>query len=331
MGRIAPADGPEGECVKLVTGGAGFIGSHLVDALVAHGEDVRILDDFSTGRSEFIAAAANTRRVKVVKGDCGDAATLKTVLKDVDEVWHMAADPDVRAGIQDPWSNFSDGAVLTFRVVDAMRKADVRRFIYASSSTVYGEAQKRPTPEDYGPLMPASPYGASKLAGEAITSAFVGTFGFQAWIFRFGNVVGPRLTHGVIFDFAQRLRKNPRRLEILGDGRQNKAYLSAVDCVGGMLHGTQTAREPLNILNLSSGTTTSVDDIAQIVVDAMGLDDVKFVYTGGDRGWKGDVPVMDLDISRMRNLGWRPEHTSREAVRQAAESVARTLAANAKA
>jgi UDP-glucose 4-epimerase len=307
--------------MKLVTGGAGFIGSHLVDTLAAKGDDVVVLDNLATGRERFLDEALRTKRVKVLKGDCGDASVMKKALKDVDEVWHMAADPDVRAGIKDPWSNFSDGAVLTFRVVDAMRKADVSRFVYASSSTVYGEATVRPTPENYGPLMPASPYGASKLAGEAIVSAFVGTFGFRAWIFRFGNVVGPRSTHGVIYDFAKRLRDDPRRLEILGNGRQNKAYLSVQDCVSGMLHGTKVTKEQLNILNLASGTTTSVDDIAQMVVEAMGLRDVKFAYTGGDRGWKGDIPVMDLDISRMRMLGWRPQHTSHDAVRQAAQSI----------
>lgn len=308
--------------MKLVTGGAGFIGSHLTDALLAGGDEVVILDNFATGFKEFLEEASKTKRLKIIKGDCNEPGDLKRALANVTEVWHMAADPDVRAGIKDPWSNFSDGAVLTFRVLEAMRKADVSRFVYASSSTVYGEAKVRPTPEHYGPLMPASPYGASKLAGEAIVSAFVGTFGFRSWIFRFGNVVGPRLTHGVIFDFAKRLQKDPRRLEILGNGRQNKAYLSAHDCVAGMMHGLKSTQEPLNILNLASGTTTSVDDIARMVVEAMGLDDVKFAYTGGDRGWKGDIPVMDLDISRMRMLGWRPKHTSHEAVRQAAESVA---------
>ncbi len=320
--------GREGVRVKLVTGGAGFIGSHLTDALIQAGGDVVILDNFATGRKEFLDASAKTKRLKIIKGDCNEPGDLKRALKDVDEVWHMAADPDVRAGIKDPWSNFSDGAVLTFRVLEAMRKADVSRFVYASSSTVYGEAKVRPTPEHYGPLMPVSPYGASKLAGEAIVSAFVGTFGFRSWIFRFGNVVGPRSTHGVIYDFANRLRKDPRRLEILGNGRQNKAYLSSHDCVSGMVHGLKATQEPLNILNLASGTTTSVDDIAQMVVKAMGLEDVKFAYTGGDRGWKGDVPVMDLDISRMHMLGWRPKHTSHEAVRQAAESVARLPHAN---
>lgn len=312
----------EGGRMKLVTGGAGFIGSHLTDALVKAGHDVVILDNFATGRKEFLDDAAKTKRLKVVKGDCHVPADMKRALADVDEVWHMAADPDVRAGIKDPWSNFSDGAVLTFRVLEAMRKADVSRFVYASSSTVYGEAKVRPTPEHYGPLMPVSPYGASKLAGEAIVSAFVGTFGFRSWIFRFGNVVGPRLTHGVIYDFAHRLQKDPRRLEILGNGRQSKAYLSAEDCVSGMMHGLKATQEQVNILNLASGTTTSVDDIAGMVISAMGLENVKRAYTGGDRGWKGDIPVMDLDISRMRMLGWRPKHTSHDAVRQAAESVA---------
>lgn len=308
--------------MKLVTGGAGFIGSQLVDALVARGDDVVVLDDFSTGRHDFLKHANSRGNLKVIRGDCGDAATLKKSLRDVDEVWHMAADPDVRAGILRPWSNFRDGAVLTFRVLDGLRKSDVKRFVYASSSTVYGEASVRPTPEEYGPLLPVSPYGASKLAGEAIVSAFVGTFGVQAWVFRFGNVVGSRLTHGVIFDFAERLRADPKRLHILGDGKQSKAYLSSPDCVAGMLHGVDTSRDPINVYNLASGTTTSVDRIAQIVIEELGLKDVEFTYSGGDRGWKGDVPVMDLAIERIQELGWEPKHSSDEAVRMAAKSVA---------
>ncbi|HLE47799.1 MAG TPA: NAD-dependent epimerase/dehydratase family protein [Candidatus Thermoplasmatota archaeon] len=307
--------------MKLVTGGAGFIGSHLVDAFVARGEEVVVVDDLSTGNKRFLKAALASKRVRFVKGDCGNAADMKRALKGVDEVWHMAADPDVRAGETKPWSNFRDGAVLTFRVLDAMRRADVSKFVYASSSTVYGEADVRPTPEDYGPLVPISMYGASKLAGEAVVGAFVGTFGMQGWVFRFGNVVGPRLTHGVIFDFHGRLRKDPKRLAILGNGKQDKAYLSTQDCVEGMIHGRARAKEPYNVFNLASDATINVVRIAELVVEAMGLRGVRFEFTGGDRGWKGDVPIMALGIKKMRALGWTPRHTSEDAVRMAAESV----------
>jgi len=318
--RLGPAR-TERDDLKLVTGGAGFIGSHVVDGLLARGDDVVVLDDLSTGRKAFLDDALKTKRTTFIKGDCGKAADMKRALRDVEEVWHMAADPDVRAGATKPWSNFRDGAVLTFQVLDAMRRADVKRFIYASSSTVYGEAPIRPTPEESGPLAPISMYGASKLAGEAVASAFVGTFGLQAWVYRFGNVVGPRLTHGVIFDFHERLLKEAKQLEILGDGTQTKAYLSTQDCVEGMLHGRDHADEAYNVYNLASDATINVVRIADAVVAAMGLRNVTYKFTGGDRGWKGDVPIMALAIGKMRRLGWKPRHTSADAVRMAAESV----------
>lgn len=308
--------------MKLVTGGAGFIGSHLVDALVQAGDETVVLDSFATGRRAFLSDAQESGRVRILRGDCGSAADLKRALRDVDEVWHMAADPDVRAGLRRPWSNFRDGAVLTFRVLDEARKADVGRFVFASSSTVYGEASVRPTPEDYGPALPISPYGASKLAAEGLVSAYVGTFGLRAWIFRFGNVVGRRLTHGVIHDFTKRLREDPRTLKILGDGHQTKAYLSVSDCVAGMRLGVERSPKPLSVYNLASGTTTNVETIARIVTEEMGLRGTRFEYAGGDRGWKGDVPVMDLDIGKIRALGWSPQHSSEEAVRLAARAVA---------
>jgi UDP-glucose 4-epimerase len=321
MARRRRAADPGGGRLKLVTGGAGFIGSHLVDALVARGDEVVILDNLSTGSASFISHHRGNRRVRFVRGDCMKAADMAKALRGVDEVWHMAADPDVREGAKRPWSNFRDGAVLTFRVLDAMRRADVKRFVYASSSTVYGEATKIPTPEEYGPLMPISPYGASKLSGESIISAFVGTFGFQGWIYRFGNVVGPRSTHGVTFDFFHRLRKDPRRLTILGDGRQSKSYLSSSDCVAGMMLGVDRSKHPLNIFNLATDGATNVRAIADIVCKTMGLTGVQYEFTGGDRGWKGDVPVMRLAIDRIQALGWVPKHTSDEALRLCARAI----------
>lgn len=308
--------------MRLITGGAGFIGSHVVDALTRRGQRVRVVDDLSTGRRAFLADALKKKRVEIQRGNVLNTATNRHALKDVDEVWHLAADPDVRAGIRDPRVNVRDGTQATFEVLEAMRRADARRIIFASSSTVYGEAARMPTPEDYGPCLPTSPYGASKLAAEAIVSAYVGTYGFQAWIFRFGNVVGPRLTHGVIYDFHEALRRDPRRLRILGDGRQAKSYLSTQDCVDGMMHAVRRARRPLNLYNLASRTTTSVRRIAEMVVHAHGLRGVMFEFSGGARGWPGDVPKMRLAIDRMAALGWRPRHTSDEAVRQAAAWIA---------
>lgn len=306
----------------LVTGGAGFIGSHLVDALVARGDRVRVLDNLRTGRRRFLADHVRAGRVQLQVGDVLKPADNRAALRDVEEVWHLAADPDVRAGIKDPESNFRDGAVATLEVLDAMRRGDARRIVFSSSSTVYGEPSRLPTPEDYGPCLPISAYGASKLAAEALVSAFCGTYGFQAWVFRFGNVVGPRLTHGVIHDFHRAIRRDPTKLRILGDGRQEKAYLSTEDCVAGMLHGRAHAKDPVNVLNLAAPDTTSVRRIAEIVVEEHHLRRVALAYTGGDRGWAGDVRRMRLAIDRMTALGWRPEHASDEAVRRAARWVA---------
>jgi len=309
--------------MKLVTGGAGFIGSHVVDALVSHGAGVRVLDDFSTGRKAFIQRHVTAKRVDLVRGDVLKPATVQRSLRGVDEVWHLAADPDVRGGVKDPRSNLRDGTQATLEILDAMRRSDARRFIFASSSTVYGEADVMPTPEDYGPCLPISPYGASKLAAEGLASAWAGTYGLQVWIFRFGNVVGPRLTHGVIHDFHKALKRDPKRLRILGDGRQEKSYLSAQDCVEGMLHGVGHAEKRVNVYNLASRSATTVTRIAQIVTQAHGLKGVRFEYAGGERGWAGDVRRMRLAIDRMAGLGWRPQHTSEEAVQQAADWVAR--------
>jgi UDP-glucose 4-epimerase len=308
--------------MKLVTGGAGFIGSHLVDAFVARDETVRVVDDLSTGRKSFLAPHLRGSRVDLVQGSIDSPAVNARALRGVDEVWHLAADPDVRRAATDPTGNFRAGAVATLSLLEAMRKADARRLVFASSSTVYGEPELMPTPETYGPCLPISAYGAAKLAAEGLASAYAGLYGFQTWIYRFGNVVGPRLTHGVIHDFAKALRRDPKRLRILGNGRQEKSYLSTDDCIDGMLHGVAHARASVNVLNLASHEATNVRRIAEIVVRALGLRNVSFDYTGGERGWAGDVRRMRLDIRRMEDLGWRPRHTSEAAVERAAAWVA---------
>ncbi len=309
--------------MRLVTGGAGFIGSHLVDALVGRGEPVRVLDNLSTGRPGFLADHLATKRVRLVRGDVLKLPTRPSLLRDVDEVWHLAADADVRGGIQNPASIIRDGATATFHLLEAMRKADARRILFTSTSTVYGEARTIPTPEDYGPCLPISAYGAAKLAAEGFVSAYAGTYGFQAWIFRFANVVGPRLTHGVIHDFHRALRRNKRRLRILGDGTQEKSYLSTDDCVAAMLFAREHAREAVNLFNLGSRDWVTVRRIAQLVVEAHQLKEVKFDFTGGPRGWAGDVPRMRLSIDKVGRLGWKPRDTSEAAVRAAAAWVAR--------
>lgn len=316
--------------MKLVTGGAGFLGSHLVDALVARGDPVRVLDNLSAGRRAFLQERLDEGQVEFQRGDVFRPPDLKRALQGVDDVYHFAADPDVRQGIRDPWNNFNQGAVATFRVLDAMRASGARRFIFASSSTVYGEAKQLPTREEYGPMLPASAYGASKLAAEGLTAAFAQTYGLQAWVFRFANVVGPRLTHGALYDFAAKLKRNPKRLQILGDGSQEKSYMSTSDCVRGVLHGVRAGRDRVQAYNLGSRTTTRVRRLAEILVQELGLAGVQFQFTGGSRGWAGDVPRMRLDISRMIALGWQPQHTSDEAVRLCARWLAAQQPARAR-
>lgn len=310
--------------MKLITGGAGFVGSHLVDRFVRDGAHVRVADDFRSGHRDYIKSHLAKKRIDFVKGDLHQAAVTRRVMNGIDEVWHLAADPDVRSGARRPAKQFRDGAQLTLKVLEGMRRADARKIVLASSSVVYGEAKIVPTPEDYAPLIPISLYGASKLASEGLVAAYAGTYGFQSWIYRFANVVGERLTHGVIYDFHRKLKKDPKRLEILGDGKQEKSYLHTADCIDGMLHGVAKSRERVSVFNLASEGATTVDRIAQLVIEAEGLKRVRIEYTGGARGWAGDVPRMALSVKKLQGLGWNPNHSSEDAVRAAAAWIART-------
>ncbi|RLF46760.1 MAG: UDP-glucose 4-epimerase [Thermoplasmata archaeon] len=299
----------------LVTGGAGFIGSNLVGALLDKGWEVIAYDNLSTGSTKFLEDFMNDDRFKFIKGDILDAENMCKALDGVDVVFHLAANPDVRLGAKNPKVDLEQGIIGTHRVLEAMRTAGVGEIVFSSSSTVYGEARVIPTPEDYGPLIPISMYGAAKLAAEALISAYAHTFGFRVWIFRFANIIGRHGTHGVIVDFIRKLRANKSELEILGDGRQRKSYLLVDDCVEGMLYGYEKSKESVNIYNLGSGDYVDVITIANIVCEEMGLSDVKYRFTGGDRGWKGDIPVMLLDISKIKKLGWKPKFNSADAVR----------------
>ena len=300
----------------FVTGGAGFIGSHLVDALANRGYWITVYDDFSSGKKEFLSNHIGKRYFTLVKADLVDAETLEKTLEGHDVVFHLAANPDVRIGAQEPGVAKKD-ILATYNLLDAMRKKDVNKIVFSSSSTVYGETPPKPLPENYGPLLPISVYGAAKLAAEGLISSFCHTFDMQSWIFRFANVVGERGTHGVIVDFIRKLRKNPSELEILGDGKQKKNYLYVRDCVDGMLFGFDHAKDQINLFNLGSDGATQVTRIAEMVVEEMGLKDVKFRYTGGKRGWKGDVPKFRFDVSKINKLGWKAKNNSDEAVRKA--------------
>jgi len=304
----------------FITGGAGFIGSHLVDRLISS-DVVTIYDNLSSGRKEFIQHYLDKPNFHFIPADLLDFDTLSKATAHHDIVFHLAANPDVRAGIADTKLDLQQGTVATRNVLEAMKVNQIRKIVFASSSTVYGEAGTKPAAEDYGPLLPISLYGASKLACEGLISAFCHLFDMQAWIFRFANVVGARASHGVIFDFINKLKQNPTELEILGDGIQEKPYLYVADCIDGILFGLEHSQEQVNVLNLGTDSSTNVTAIASMVVEAMGLSEVKFMYTGGNRGWRGDVPQVRFDIDKIKSLGWTPRYSSDEAVRQAIRDI----------
>jgi len=301
--------------VTVVTGGAGFIGSHLVDELMAKGEDVRVLDDFSSGRMEFIAHHKKNKRFDLVKVDVRNISKIKKLFRDCDIVYHLSANPDARRGIENTRLDLELETDATYNVLESMRLADVKEIVFSSSGTIYGETPVRPIAEDYGPVLPVSLYGAGKLASEGLITAFCGTFGMKAWIYRFANVVGPRMTHGVIFDFVNKLDRNKKELEVLGNGKQRKPYIHVKDCVSGMLYGKEASQNQVNVLNLGVESTTVVSDIAKMVISELGLRNCRIRYTGTDRGWPGDVPQVRFDVNRMTKLGWRAKHSSTQAVR----------------
>lgn len=306
----------------LVTGGAGFIGSHLVEALLAENA-VTVLDNFSSGKREFIAPHLNNSRFRLLEADLIDTIALEKALNDVDMVFHLAANPDVKLGAENTRVHLEQNVLATYNLLEAMRKCDVKKIAFTSTSTVYGEATTVPTPENYGPLLPISLYGASKLACEALISSYCHTFEMQSWIYRFANIVGERGTHGVLVDFIRKLRENPCELEILGSGRQKKSYLEVRDCVRAMLHCIEHSDEQINVFNIGSEDSVDVTKIADIVALQMGLADVRYHYTGGvdGRGWKGDVKVMQLSIEKIKKLGWTPLEGSAQAIETAVKAL----------
>jgi UDP-glucose 4-epimerase len=302
----------------LVTGGAGFIGSHLVDLLVGQGWEVSVLDNLSSGRLEWIGPHLGKEGFRFLEGDINDPSILSEALAGCECVFHLAADPVIRGGFAGEdrrYSPMRNNILGTHVLLEAMGKAGAAGIAFASSSVVYGQASVVPTPEDYGPMKPISLYGASKLAAEALITAYSHGMGLNYWIFRFANIVGPRMGQGIIYDFVDKLKGDPNRLEILGDGKQMKCYLDAGDCVGAMLFCTQRTRE--EIFNLGTPTPIDANRIAQVVEEEMGLAGVDHVYTGGEAGWKGDLPVTVLSTDRLAELGWKASMDSEEAVRMA--------------
>ncbi len=299
----------------LVTGGAGFIGSHLVDELIRHGRTVRVLDNLSAGKEEFIEHHFNNPNFEFLKTDLLKD-DIDKYFKGVKRVFHLAANPEVRIGAENTSIDLEQNVLVTHKVLEAMRKERVKSIVFTSSSTVYGEADI-PTPENYTPLRPISLYGASKLACESMISAYCHTFGMNAVVLRLANVIGKRSTHGVTRNFVDSLKKNPNELKILGNGLQNKSYIYITDFIKVMLLAVDNSEKPFDVFNIGSEDQVDVRRIAEIVSQEMGLNP-KFAFAGGNRGWKGDIPVMLLDISKIKKLGWKPEYSSEEAVRKTA-------------
>ncbi len=304
----------------FITGGAGFIGSHLVDRLISTGA-VTVYDNLSSGKREFISQHLNNPNFNFIQADILDREQLSTAIKGSDVVLHMSFNPDVRIGQHDTEADLNQGTIATYNVLEAMRRQGIGKIIFASSSVVYGETSGEPVSEDHGPLQPISLYGAAKLASEGLITAFCHLFNMQAWVFRFANVVGPRATHGVIYDFIHKLKKNAEELEILGDGKQSKPYIYVSDCVDGLLYGHQHSDEQVNVFNLGNHDMVDVTTIGRILLEQMGLSEVKLKYTGGTRGWPGDVPRICLETSRMEKLGWKPKYSSEEAIRLAIKEI----------
>lgn len=302
----------------FIVGGAGFIGSHFTDRLLADTatEVVTLYDNFSSGREWHYAHHTADHRLRVVRGDVKDSATLQEVMRGHETVIHLASNPDIARAVTEPDIDFREGTFLTQQVLEAMRVNAAPRLLYASGSGVYGDLGELEAGEDYSPMLPASTYGASKLAGEALICSYCAMFDMRATAFRFGNVVGPRQTHGVGFDFVRRLLDDPTRLRILGDGSQSKSYVHVFDVVSAVLTAHASRRKPFEVYNVATGDYITVQQIAELAVEVVGLEpgSVKFEYTGGNRGWKGDVPVVRLNTDRIQSLGWSCKRTSRQAL-----------------
>ncbi|MCI6408499.1 MAG: NAD-dependent epimerase/dehydratase family protein [Lachnospiraceae bacterium] len=307
----------------LVAGGAGFIGSHLCDALLSKNNTVIVADKLIMGSKNIEHLSQNTN-FKFYEMELANQDNVDKLFKDnkIDIVYHRAANSDIQKSANDTSIDFNDTLLTTRVLLESMRKNNVKNIFFASTSAVYGEMPDIVLNEETGGLKPVSYYGGAKLASEALISSYVSMCDMNAVIFRFPNVIGPRLTHGVVYDFVKKLRNNPKELEILGDGTQCKPYIYVTDLVNAIVKLTEQFEPGVDVFNISVlSEGTSVTHIAEIVVDVLGLSDVEFKYTGGDRGWKGDVPRFKYDISKVLATGWKPEYTSDEAVRKAAQSL----------
>ena len=297
----------------FVSGGAGFIGSNLVDRLLDVGHEVTVYDNLSTGLLQFLEYAKDFDRFRLVEGDLLDEDTLSEAIAGHEFVFHLAANADVRFGTEHPRRDLEQNTIVTNNVLEAMRKNGISKIAFASTGSVYGDATVIPTPENAPFPIQTSLYAASKLAGEGLIAAYCGGFGFQSWIFRFVSILGERYTHGHVFDFYRKLKQNPSRLEVLGNGKQRKSYLYIQDCIDAMLFALEKSNESVNVLNLGVDGYCEVNDSIGWICEELGVSP-KLEYSGGDRGWIGDNPFIFLDTSKIRDLGWKPKLSIQDGV-----------------
>ncbi len=324
-----PADfSPEWRRI-FITGGAGFIGSHLLNALLknAASERVVIFDNLSSGQLSYIQDGANDDRVKVTEADLKDLGAVTSAMAGCDTVFHLAANPDIAKAVTQPDIDFWEGTYLTQNVLEAMRITGARKILYTSGSGVYGENPEVAFAEDYGPCVPISTYGASKLACEGLIAAYCHMFGLIGRAFRFANVVGPRQTHGVGYDFVRRLKTDPTRLRILGDGSQKKSYIHVEDVLSAIRVADAGTTRNYDVFNVATDDYITVAEIADLAVRVSGIPfgKVQYEFTGGDRGWKGDVPIVRFNCSKVKALGWKAQRSSAEAVTDAMQAMLEEL------
>lgn len=317
----------------FLVGGAGFIGSHVTDSLLADPDvpAVTIYDNFTSGREWHLERHHSDPRLTTVRGDVKDLDALEEAMRGHQVIVHLASNPDIARAATEPAIDFVEGTYLTHHVVEAARRTGAQHVLFASGSGVYGDLGELEVHEDHGPLVPISTYGASKLAGEGLIAAYAHMFDVHGSVLRFGNVVGPRQTHGVGFDFVRSLIADPTRLRILGDGQQSKSYVHVLDVVDAMLLAYRTQKSPYEAYNVATGDYITVTEIANLAAEVLGLDrdEVDYQYTGGNRGWEGDIPIVRLNTDRIRSIGWSNRYSSRDAMRESLSALAEEARAHA--
>ena len=308
----------------LITGGAGFIGSHLAEKLVNEGIETKVLDNFATGRKENFSECIDNQNFSFFNLDLGKLGKQEDYLENVEAVFHMAADPEVRTGYDKPEDSFNQNIVNTFNLLQRIKNSKVKKIVFASSSSVYGDAKVLPTKEEYGPLCPISHYGASKLACEAMVSSFCHNYNIRGIILRPANVIGSRGRHGLIWDLVHKLKNDKSRLEVLGDGKQTNSFIHISDAVKGILQSIKKHKDDVEIFNIGSEDSIEIINVAKVVCKNMKLPDIEIITTGGienGRGWKGDIKSAHLDISKLKNLGWHPKLSSLEAAELTSQEI----------